>query len=168
MSEREDFEALFRVEYPSLVRELRLIVGDAELAEEVAAEAFVACWRDWSDVSAYDRPGAWVRRVALHQAGRRRWRRGRRASVEGSHAGTGLIEQPLDLDLLDALRQLPQPQRVAVVLHHLGGWPAADIAVVLGCAEATVRSHLRRGRQRLADLLDTTDEPLEVPDATIR
>ncbi len=48
MTERESFEALFRTEYPPLVRELRLIVGDDALAEEVAAEAFIACWRNWS------------------------------------------------------------------------------------------------------------------------
>jgi DNA-directed RNA polymerase specialized sigma24 family protein len=38
-------------------------------------------------------------------------------------------------------------------MHHLGGWPTGDIAVVLGCADVTVRSHLSRGRQRLAELL---------------
>jgi RNA polymerase sigma-70 factor (ECF subfamily) len=168
MNLQEDFETLFRDEYPSLVRELRLILGDVDLAEEVAAEAFVACWRNWSDVSTFDRPGAWVRKVALRQAGRRRWRRGRRAAVEGSHLGPGVIEQPLDMDLIEALLHLSQPQRVAIVLHHLGGWPAIDIAVVLSCAEPTVRSHLSRGRQRLADLLEPTDDPLEVSDASTR
>ena len=165
MSERADFEALFRAEYPGLVRELRLILREGSVAEEVAAEAFLACWRSWPDVARYDRPGAWVRKVALRHAGRTQWRRGRRLDVERSHRPTGRADEPLDLDLLDALAALSQAQRAAVVLHHLGGWPAADIALVLGCAEATVRSHLARGRQRLADLLDPTDEPLEVSDA---
>lgn len=66
--DREQFEALFRTECTGLVRELRLILGDPGGAEEVAAEAFVEVWRRWSDVRGYDRPAAWVRRVALHLA----------------------------------------------------------------------------------------------------
>lgn len=168
MTERQDFEALFRAEHPPLVRELRLILADGALAEEVAAEAFVACWRRWSEVATHDRPGAWVRRVALHQAGRARWRRGRRVLVEASHPQPTSNGEPLDLDLLAALRELTEPQRVAIVLHHLGGWPAADIAIVLRCAEPTVRSHLNRGRQRLADLLTEPRDPMEVSDAHTR
>ncbi|HRW38011.1 MAG: sigma-70 family RNA polymerase sigma factor [Acidimicrobiales bacterium] len=165
MSDHDDFDALFRAEYPALVRELRLVCGGVPLAEEVAAEAFVACWSRWSEVSTYDRPGAWVRRVALRQAGRRRWRRARRGDLERIAASWASTDGPLDLDLLEALRDLTHPQRVAVVLHHLAGWPADDIAEVLGCAEATVRSHLRRGRQRLQRALGTADDLQEVPHA---
>jgi DNA-directed RNA polymerase specialized sigma24 family protein len=59
----------------------------------------------------------------------------------------------VDLGLVRALAQLSEAQRTTVVMHHLGGWPTRDIAVVLGCADVTVRSHLSRGRQRLAELL---------------
>lgn len=168
VTDRESFEALFRAEYPRLVRELRLILRDWAVAEEVASEAFVACWRSWPQVATYDRPGAWVRRVALRQAGRSRWRRGRRAAAEAAHPAPADRDPTLDLDLLDALGRLTEPQRVAVVLHHLGGWSAAEVGEVLGCAEATVRSHLLRGRQRLAAVLDDPRDPLEVSDADQR
>jgi RNA polymerase sigma-70 factor, ECF subfamily len=76
MDRGERFAEVFRAEYPGLVRELGLILGDRALAEDVAAEDFVELWRSWDRVSGLDRPGAWVRRVALRKAGRARWRRG--------------------------------------------------------------------------------------------
>jgi RNA polymerase sigma-70 factor, ECF subfamily len=130
----------------------------------VAADAFVELWRKWEHVGAFDRPGAWVRRVSLRKAGRARWRRGRRGAVEASFARLSTSDES-DIDLIRALGQLPTSQRTAVVMHHLGGWPTADIAKLLGCAEVTVRSHLTRGRQRLAGLLERPDAMTEVGDA---
>ena len=162
MDNEAGFVELFRREHPGLVRELTLILGDRLLAEDVGADAFAELWRKWSAVGSYDRPGAWVRRVALRNAGRARWRRHRRVSVEASFIGSRSADS-LDLDLVTSLAQLSEAQRIALVMHHLGGWPAAEIAVVIGCAEVTVRTHLHRGRHRLAELLrDTT--PLEVND----
>lgn len=143
-----------------------MILGDRELAEDVAADAFAELWRKWHRVSDFDRPGAWVRLVALRKAGRARWRRSRRAVLEerATFAGTVTGLEESDLDLLRALEDLSPGQRTAVVMHHLGGWPAQDVAEVLGCSEVTVRSHLTRGRQRLASLLGGDDTDVEVDD----
>lgn len=56
-----------------------------------------------------------------------------------------------------ALRTLPDPQRHAIVLHHLGDLPVATIAQELGVADGTVKSWLHRGRATLAAQL--TEEP---------
>lgn len=157
MDRHEGFAELFQAEYPGLVRELGVILGDRPLAEDVAAEGFVEVWRKWDRVSALERPGAWVRRVVLRNAGRARWRRSRRRQVEASFAPPSPYDGGVDLDLVRALAQLSEAQRTTVVMHHLGGWPTGDIAVVLGCADVTVRSHLSRGRQRLAELLGGPD-----------
>jgi len=152
MDKREQFAELFRAEYPGLIRELSVILGDRLLAEDVAAEAFVDLWRSWERVSGFDRPGAWVRLVSIRKAGRASWRRRRRAQVEATFA-PGSSPNERDVDLTNALRELSEAQRIAIVMHHLGGWPTTDIAKVLECADVTVRSHLSRGRQRLAALL---------------
>jgi len=164
VDKREQFAELFRAEYPGLVRELGLILGDRALAEEVAAEGFVELWRKWTHVAGYDRPGAWVRHVAVRKAGRARWRRSRRPALEIAAFEHGAPAADPDVDLANALRQLPAAQRTAVVLHHLGGWSTAEIAQVLGCADVTVRSHLSRGRQRLAVLLAAPNHRSEVED----
>jgi hypothetical protein len=48
----------------------------------------------------------------------------------------------MGLDLRAALAKLPMPQRQAVVLHHVGGMSLAEIAVLTGVAEGTVKSRL--------------------------
>ena len=59
--------------------------------------------------------------------------------------------------LVAALRQIPEAQRRAIVLHHLGGLSVAEVAHEVGAPEGTVKARLSRGRAALAELLaDTT------------
>jgi RNA polymerase sigma-70 factor, ECF subfamily len=55
--------------------------------------------------------------------------------------------------LLDALATLPPEQRAALVLVDMEGYPVAEVAAMLDCAEGTVKSRCARGRDRLAVLL---------------
>lgn len=58
-----------------------------------------------------------------------------------------------DLDLWDALGDLPPRQREAVVQHHLGGLPFADVAALTGTSEAAARKAASDGVGRLRTLL---------------
>src|SRR5205814_6868901 len=49
------------------------------------------------------------------------------------------------LQLADALASLPQPQREAIVLHHLQRWTLMEVAVELDRSEAAVAGLLHRG-----------------------
>ncbi len=51
------------------------------------------------------------------------------------------------------LAQLPDVQRLGVVLRHVVDLPTAEVAEILGCPEGTAKSHVSRGLQRLRDLL---------------
>jgi RNA polymerase sigma-70 factor (ECF subfamily) len=55
--------------------------------------------------------------------------------------------------VLAALASLPAEQRAALVLVDMEGYPVAEVAMMLGCAEGTVKSRCSRGRARLATLL---------------
>jgi RNA polymerase sigma-70 factor (ECF subfamily) len=64
--------------------------------------------------------------------------------------------------VLAALATLPPEQRAALVLVDMEGYPIAEVAVMLGCAEGTVKSRCARGRLRLAGLLrDRLADPQE-------
>lgn len=160
----EGFQELFLREYPNLVRELRLIVGP-EAAEDVASDAFEQLCRLWAKVSRYERPGAWVRMVALRTATKVRRRSRKRSEVEAGWAAGRAVDRQVesDIDLVNVLGTLSVQQRAAVALHHVGGYSAREIGEFLECEEATVRTHLFRGRQKLAVLL--RDPPEEVVDA---
>lgn len=69
--------------------------------------------------------------------------------------------------LLAALDTLPAEQRAALVLVDMEGYPVAEVAVMLDCAEGTVKSRCARGRERLASLLrDRLADPPDPPDAS--
>jgi RNA polymerase sigma-70 factor, ECF subfamily len=57
------------------------------------------------------------------------------------------------LSVADALAALPAPQRVAVVLVDVQGWPVDEVAEILEIPVGTVKSRCARGRLRLGALL---------------
>jgi RNA polymerase sigma-70 factor (ECF subfamily) len=65
--------------------------------------------------------------------------------------------------VLDALATLPPEQRAALVLVDMEGYPVAEVAQMLGCAEGTVKSRCSRGRTRLAGLLGDLHHPAGDP-----
>src|SRR5437870_12188450 len=76
------FDALFRREFGPITRTAYLIVGDWEVAREIAQDAFVQVLKHWKKVQEMESPGGWVRRGAIRDAGRSRGRdaRGRTSS----------------------------------------------------------------------------------------
>ena len=65
--------------------------------------------------------------------------------------------------VLDALATLPVEQRAALVLVDMEGYPVAEVAEMLGCAEGTVKSRCSRGRTKLAALLADLHRPAGDP-----
>jgi RNA polymerase sigma-70 factor (ECF subfamily) len=67
------------------------------------------------------------------------------------------MEEPAR-DLVVALAKLSEKQRASVVLHDAAGYPAKEIARIVGSTEAAVRVHVMRGRRRLRELLNEDDD----------
>jgi RNA polymerase sigma-70 factor (ECF subfamily) len=156
MSAREhDFAAFYDATWKRTVACAYAVLGDLASAEEAAQEAYTRAWPRWSKLSTYDDPGAWVRQVATRQA-ISGWRRRRTARTYLSRSRPPEAAPPPSENtvvLVAALRQLPEPQRRALVLHHLAGLSVADIATAERCPEGTVKARLSRGRAALAPLL---------------
>src|ERR1700681_3391441 len=106
------FDVLFRREFVSITRTAYLIVGDVEVAREIAQDAFVQVLRHWETVQDMDSPGGWVRRVAICKAVRTRNRAGRGRSFLRTMM-PALVGEPdlVDLDVHRALDLLPARQR---------------------------------------------------------
>ena len=154
----EPIDGLFRAEFPRLVRALSVVDGP-EAAADAVQEAFIAADRRWKRVSALDDPAGWVRRAAINRLlnGRRNTRR--RAELLAAVRPVTVDDlDPLDLDLLAAVRALPTQQRLVICLHHLGGYRIDDVAADLGIAPGTVKSHLHDARRALRARLEVTDD----------
>lgn len=147
----EEFDDLFRREFRPIVRTVYIVLGDFGAAEDVAQEAFAALYRHWRKVHAYERPGAWVRRIALQRA--LRWRTRRRAESRTLERMHSIPAPTTDPDLHRAIATLSPAQRAAVALHYLEKAPIAEVADIMQCAEGTVKSHLHRARERLSSIL---------------
>lgn len=152
-----DFDTFYRRELPSLVTLAAAIAGSAQ-AEEIAQEALVRAHRQWGRIERYDKPGAWVRRVAINLATSSRRRRTTEARALSRIGGRReLPSPPPEVDGFWALvRRLPDRQAAAVALHYLEDLSIAEMASVLDCAEGTAKAHLHKARTTLARLL--TDE----------
>src|SRR3954454_19057734 len=104
-----DFDNLFAAEYAAVLRTVSLICHDAHQAQDITQDAFVELLRHWDKVSRYDRPGAWVRRVAIRRLFKTVRREARRREAESASETPKTLE-PTDLDVLRAVRKLPVRQ----------------------------------------------------------
>lgn len=148
-----EFEELFDAEFPAVVRSVFVVCQDLGWAEELAQDAFLELLRQWGRVSRYDRPGAWVRRVAIRKAVQATRREARRSWFERRAAGpgdAGLHPGAVPDDgLWGAVRSLPGQQRAVVALFYYEDLSVEDVAGVLGCSVSTVKVHLHRARAAL-------------------
>ena len=68
MAAGASFEEFYAATVDRLLGQLFLVTGDLHLAEEIIQEAFTRASMRWSHLCNYDRPEAWVRRVAMNLA----------------------------------------------------------------------------------------------------
>jgi len=151
---REDeaaFDWFFRAEYPAVLKTAYLVTHDREAARDVTQEAFIQLLRHWRKVSRYERPDAWVRRVAIRIAVRHSRKLRLQRSLEVEPVAPAYV--PADPDLMRELKGLPAMQRAAIVLFYFEDRPVSEIAEILDCAPSTAKVHLHRGRKNLAERL---------------
>jgi RNA polymerase sigma-70 factor, ECF subfamily len=150
----EGIDALFRHHLRPAYRSAYLIVHDSAAAEDIAQEAFLAALRA---LDRFDRRrpfGPWLHRIVVNRAidwSRARSLRQEVASPADDAAATGPDDHTEDV--VAALGALPPDQRAVIVLRHVLGYTPGEIAKLLELRRGTVNSRLRRGLDRLAEML---------------
>jgi RNA polymerase sigma-70 factor, ECF subfamily len=151
VSRSEEVERLYRERGDRIWRAVLAFAGDPEVASDAVAEAFAQVLRRGDEVRD---PERWVWGAAFRIASGELKERRKRPVVET--IGVYEMEEPAR-DLMVALGALSEKQRRAVVLHDAVGYPAKEVARIVGSTEAAVRVHLMRGRRRLRELLEDDD-----------
>ncbi|WP_420903317.1 SigE family RNA polymerase sigma factor [Streptomyces boncukensis] len=164
-SPTEEFHAFFEQHHAELARLAYLLLGDAEEADDLAADAFVALWHRWDRVRAADRPAAYARGVLANLARthiRSRTRERRRIALFWSRYAEPSEgpDVPAVLDVREALARLPFRRRACVVLRHALDVSERDTARTLGISTGTVKSQASRGMAELEKLLKPGEESL--------
>ncbi len=155
----KSFTDLYVSSFARLVGQVTVVTADHAAAEEAVQEAFGRLWKRWESLSTYDRPEAWVRRVAINVA-ISHWRRMRRLRPLGDTARPGREDDVvLHHDVQRALRALPVKHRHALLLHYVMGLSVAEVAAEMGAPEGSVKSWLFRGRESLQRSLHVEEAP---------
>ncbi len=161
----DEFVAHVATHAGSVRRLLRRLLPSGEDAEDVYQDALFHAYLGLPTLRSPDLFGAWLRTIAYNRAmewQRRRYAEGAACIRSVPHhpdgeVSTGIAEDAeVRLDVATALGLLRPEDRHLVLLRYRDGWPAAAIARRAGLPAATVRSRLRRARQRLRRGLSET------------
>ncbi|MFG3404827.1 SigE family RNA polymerase sigma factor [Streptomyces sp. NPDC048142] len=152
------FHEFFDRHYAELARLAFLLTGDADAADDLAADALVALWDRWDRVSAAEHPVAYARGVVANLARSRirgALRERRRVALFWSRRAerTDGPDVAAVLDVRQALSRLPFRKRACVVLRHALDLSEKDTALALGISVGTVKSQTSKGMAELERLL---------------
>jgi RNA polymerase sigma-70 factor (ECF subfamily) len=159
------FSELVRRRQSALRNLLRRLSRDATLADDLAQQTFLKAWRALPQLRSVSAFGAWLRRLAVNT-----WLEHVRSSPPPSvaldpeelaalPAATASADARLDLDR--ALAYLGPKERLCVVLAYSEGMSHGEISSATALPLGTVKSHVRRGSERLRALLSAYDSVKE-------
>ena len=133
---------------------LRRMGADGSSADDVAQDAFLAAFEQIAEFRGEGAFRTWVSRIAARLYAKR-WRREARAGLLDDSAdmeppGPG-ADARIDLD--DAMQSLSDAERVCVSLCYGVGLSHAEAALALNAPLGTVKSHVKRGLDKLRSRL---------------
>ncbi|HEX6866577.1 MAG TPA: RNA polymerase sigma factor [Caulobacteraceae bacterium] len=143
---------------------LRRMGAEAELADDLAQDAFLTAFERVTEFRGDGTFSAWVRRIAARLY-IRRWRKAQRLEAldeGGAEEGIGgEVSAAARIDLDGALKTLSASERMCISLCYGAGLSHAEAADALNAPLGTVKSHVKRGldklRVRLAPPPDAMD-----------
>jgi RNA polymerase sigma factor (sigma-70 family) len=138
------FDEFLGVRLVSLLRYATVVTCDPHLAEDVVQDVLIRTQQQWARISATDQPEAYVKRMILNQFLSWRRRRDARAVPLPNAVMEAAAGSQADSTTWVAERDALLGQIAVIALRYYDDKSDAEIAALLGCSEATVRSHCSR------------------------
>ena len=153
------FDQLVR-KYQSPVRRffLNQTLGDAQLSDDLAQETFIKAYLNITRFRGLSSFSTWLMRIAynvFYDEMRKRKVESEELKENTQVAGTPLTSQispltsSLKMDIYAALALLKPDERTCITLQLIDGYPIDEISKITGIPDNTVKSHLRRGKEKM-------------------
>lgn len=153
---------LFTEQARSLVRLAGLFCDDGNAAEDLVQEAFIRLHRTAHTIKDRAKAPAFLRSIVINLA-RDHNRRGlmslrHRSASPDARTSPGSEDRTIEGEdnraMLEAIRQLPDRQRVCLVLRYYMELSESETAETLGISKSSVKTHCRRGLTALEAALE--------------
>jgi RNA polymerase sigma-70 factor, ECF subfamily len=154
-----EIEAIYRERFGQFVAVAASIVGEREAARDVVQEAFASVVRSRRSFRRQGPLAAWVWRVVINAARKKRGRLGRELRLEvelpwtNGTAPTGEAESEAELGVGVLVAALPERQRLVLFLRYYADLDYREIAEILGVTTGTVSASLHAAHGTLRSQL---------------
>lgn len=143
---------------PRLMRLAVMLTGSAPDAQDLVQSTFARAQLHAERIAGMTAPGAYLRKILLneHVSGKRRRRLHTVPIADAGRIASAALDTAGD-DLWPVLATLPRQQRAVLVLRYYEDLADSEIADLVGCSPATVRSHASRGLARMRTILNSEE-----------
>ena len=154
---KKAFDQLVR-KYQSPVRRffLNQTLGDVQLSDDLAQETFIKAYVNIMKFKGISSFSTWLMRIAYNVFYDEVRSRKQTDDIDNSQAmrqSSNSGDSNLKMDIYAALALLKPDERTCITLQLIDGYPIDQISKITGIAENTVKSHLRRGKEKMANYL---------------
>jgi len=164
--DRDAFAELVRRRQSWIRNLMRRCCGEEYLADDLSQQVFLQAWRKIRQLKEADKFGSWLKQLAINE-----WLQYRRKHdvLRGAKSDEDVTMPQHDktsvaMDLDRAMAALPDPVSLCIVLSYHGRMSHTEIAQLTDMQLGTVKSHIRRGSERLRELLSAYDESADAGD----
>ena len=149
------FDQLVR-KYQSPVRRffLNQTLGDEQLSDDLAQETFLKAYLNITKFRGLSSFSTWLMRIAYNvfydDVRAKKQTEDVDTSISALRQSASAGDSNLKMDIYTALALLKSDERTCITLQLIDGYPIDQISKITGIPDNTVKSHLRRGKERMA------------------
>ena len=165
--DRDAFAELVRRRQSWVRNLMRRCCGDISLADDLSQQVFMQAWRKIRQLKEASKFGSWLKQLAINE-----WLQYKRkkdvlwgAASDVKITGSQHDKTAVAMDLDRAMAALPAPVSLCIILSYYARMSHAEIAQLTDMQLGTVKSHIRRGSERLRELLSAYDESANAEEA---
>jgi RNA polymerase sigma-70 factor (ECF subfamily) len=132
---------------------LNQTLGDAQLSDDLAQETFIKAYLNITKFRGLSSFSTWLMRIAYNvfydDVRARKQTDDVDTSISALRQSASTGDSNLKMDIYAALALLKPDERTCITLQLIDGYPIDEISKITGIPDNTVKSHLRRGKEKM-------------------